>query len=242
MSHLPFGSPERPSSDQDELVATATEPKSARILAETSLDSITFLFQVLMALALTNGAYIFLTNGGNTYYLRPWSTFTLYGSLTFAVFVVTLIPFAHASVIILKQSYMAGFGGRGLQPIVDFSLLFLEAAIFYTLSHTLAKIDSDFIDFFYVAGAILAVDVLWGIISFFFEPKRKVVLFYAALNSITFGLGALTITYNLQNERAILLALLAGRTIIDFATTYNLLFPDALHRAKKQKRAALQKR
>jgi hypothetical protein len=199
-------------------------------MARASLDSITFLFQVLMALALTNAAYIYVTGGSGTYALRDWTTFTLYQTLAFVAFVATLIPFAHANVLILKQSYMAGFAGKGLQPVVDFFLLFVEAGIFYALSHALTRIEVDPLSFFYVAGAILVVDVIWALLTFGFDRSRTIVLVYALLNSATLVLGGLIIAQQVVYLRELLLLILGVRTILDYALTYSFLFPNAFQR------------
>ena len=196
-------------------------------LAERSLDSIVFLFQVLMAFSITNGAYIFVTSGSGGYDLRPWSSFTFYQSLAFLVFVATLIPFAHANVLIFYESYGSGFTDKGLQPLVDFFLLFLEAGIFYALSHASARVDVDYLSFFVVAGAILAVDVMWALITFAFDHKRTIVLVYAFLNTSTLLLGGLLITQKVAHPRELLLLTLAVRTVLDFALTYTYLFPNA---------------
>lgn len=196
-------------------------------LAGKSLESIVFLFQVLMALSLTNGAYIFVTGGNGGYALRPWTSFTLYQSLVFLVFVATLIPFAHANVLIFHQSYGSGFTDKGLQPIVDFFLLFLEAGIFYTLSDALTRIDHDYLSFFYVAGAILIVDVVWALVTYAFDRTRRVVLVYAILNTATLVLGGLLVSQNTVHPRELLLLTLGIRTTLDYSLTYTFLFPNA---------------
>jgi hypothetical protein len=202
-------------------------------LPKVSLDSIVFLFQVLMALAITNGAYVFVTNGSGNYILRPWSSYTLYQTVAFLTFMVTLIPFAHANVIILKQSYGNGFKGAGLKPLIDFFLLFLEAGLFYTWSHALARVDQDPMSFFYIGGAILCVDVFWVLITVGFDQNRRETLVYALLNSVAIVLGAALIWWNAPYFREVVLLILAIRTVLDFSLTYNLLFPDAFRSASQ---------
>lgn len=213
------------------------EPASSHYLAEVSLDSIVFLFQVLVALALTNAAYVFITDGSGGYNLRAWSSYTLYQSLVFVVFVVTLIPFAHANVLILKQSYARGFMGTGLRPFIDFALLFIEAGLFYALSHAVTQVETDFLSFFYIMGAVLVVDVLWAFATFGFDPAHRIVLVYAVLNSIALGVGVALTYVGSPYLRELLLLTLAIRTTLDFVLTYNLLFPDAFRRVPKPARA-----
>lgn len=196
-------------------------------MAAASLESIIVLYQVLMALSLTNGAYIFMTGGTGQYALRPWSSFTLFGTLAFLAFVVTLVLFTHTNILILRQSYTSGFDGMGLQPIIDFALLFIVAGVFYMLSHTLTRIDQDFLSYFYVLGALFAIDIFWALVTFAFDRSRRMVLVYALLNSAAPALGALFIAYHVVYLRELLLATLVARTLVDYVLTYDYLFPGA---------------
>jgi hypothetical protein len=213
--------------DEEEESSAKASAAGSVSLSQVSLDSIVFLFQLLMALALTNGAYIFLTAASAAYKLRPWDSYTVFGTAAFFVFVATLIPFVHANVIILKQGYGSGFKDRGIQPFVDFVLLFVESGIFYILSFALATIDEDMLQYFSITGVILAIDVLWALLTFSFDRRHKVVLIYALLNRCTVAAGTVEILLDAPHLRWALLGTVLVRTSLDYGLTYNLLFPGA---------------
>jgi hypothetical protein len=223
---------------EDRAVATRTQsaPQTAeddererdQRRAEASLDSIVFLFQLLMAFAITNAAYLFFTDGGNTYTLRGWDTYTPFGIIAFLAFGTLIIPFIHADVLVLKESYAKGFTDKGLWPLTDFFLLFLHAALFYALSHTFATLSRDPMDFFYLVGGILSLNVFWAMLGVVIEFKqRKVVIKYVIQNTLAVAAGGYILWARPPHMVGLLLAVLVVRNLVDFAITYNFLFPRA---------------
>jgi hypothetical protein len=150
--------------------------------------------------------------------------------LAFVVSITLLLQFMHVNVLILRKSYRAGFAGRGIQPLFDFILLFAQSIAFYLLSHTFTQVRSDQSPFFGVIAAILVLDICWLLISFLFEPARKVVLWFVLQNAVTLGLGALLLS--LRVAGVWVLGMLIARNVLDFALSYNTLFPGAFRRQR----------
>ncbi len=208
------------------------EKESDRNRAEVSLSSLILIFQLLMALAITNSAYAFFTNGSGSYALRPWSTYTPYQVIQLFAFATFIFPFVHADVLVMNDSYRLGFTGKRLQPILDFFILYLHAALFYMLSFAL--IDSNNYDFYFITAGILILNVAWAVISFAFDHSRRVVLIYAGQNTVAVAAGIWTYLSNFPMEKYILVAILLVRNLVDFVFTYDYLFPGAFwrHRIK----------
>jgi hypothetical protein len=205
--------------------------------AYASLESVIFLFQLVMAYAITNAAYVFFTNGSGGYALRPWTSYTPFDVLLFLAFGTLVIPFIHADVLVLKESYETGFDGKGLWPLTDFFLLFLHAALFFALSYTFTGVDQDPLNFFYVAGAILSLNVVWALLGVVIEFKqRKVAIKYVIQNSAAVAAGGYILWSGLPNTTWLLLTVLLARNVVDFAITYNYLFPRAFHFDRRQRR------
>lgn len=212
---------------------------SASHITLASVDTLVDVYKVLVALALTNGAYIFVTNGGSSYVLRPWSSYTVFDIAAFLVFVATLVVFAHINILVVWQSYAEGFTNKRLMPLVDYSLLLLSGGIFYVLSHTLAEIDQQPYNFFYVLGGLLLLDIVWTLLSFVFEHKRAILLFYTGLNGFTVGLAVLCLVARISYLPAVLLGLAIVRLLLDIAVSYNTMFPGAFHRQTETEAAPM---
>jgi hypothetical protein len=192
-----------------------------------SLDTVIFVFQILMALALTNGAFLFFTRGGTSYILRPFSSYSVYDIAVFLLFASALILFIHGDVLVLRGAYRSGFSNKKLMPIIDFVLLFIHSALFYMLSHTLATIDSRPLDFYEVLAIILGINVCWAVISAIFDKERRVALIYASQNTIALIAGIVIFAFQPPGLKVWLAVALGARNLADIILTYDFFFPNA---------------
>ncbi|MEO7000641.1 MAG: hypothetical protein ABI068_02450, partial [Ktedonobacterales bacterium] len=177
-----------------------------------SLETLLFLYQVLVALAMTNGMFVFFTGGTGTYELRPWDSYTPLECGLFAIFIATLTLFAHTNSLIIHLHYRDGFGGKGLQPIVDYGPLFVQAGFFYVLSHTFAEAQktTDPLIFFKIMALLFVFDVVWALASVALEPTEWRTLSYGLLNMAVTAIGVALYVIQYANLAYWLLGLLAG--------------------------------
>ena len=214
--------------------------------AAVSLETLLFLYQVLVALAISNGMFVFFTDGSGTYVLRPWSSFNLLECGLFLIFIATLTLFAHTNTVLIHKNYMHGFHGAKLRPIVDYWPLFIQAGIFYVLSHTFAQAQqrNDPLAFYKIMAVLFAFDILWAFASFCLKPAKqrtksdRNILYYGALNTVAtaagIGLYILSVRYQtpllVNYLQYFLLGILTVRLLIDYSITYDFLFPGAMQR------------
>src|SRR5271165_565840 len=187
MTNLPLGAIPQPENERESEQETNRIRDEQSPLSGVSLDSIKFLYQVIMALALTNGVYLFVTKGqGYNYISLSDHSFSDY--LIFVIFISTVILFSHGTVIILHQSYGEGYKNQGIKPLVDFFFRFFEAGIFYIMSLTLANLN-DSINFFQVMALLLIINVGWSLVTITFDARKPIVTIYAIMNSLTVIIG-----------------------------------------------------
>lgn len=200
-----------------------------------SLETLLFLYQVLVALAMTNGMFVFFTGGTGTYELRSWDSYTPLECGLFAIFIATLTLFAHTNSLIIHLHYRAGFGGKGLRPIVDYGPLFVQAGFFYVLSHTFAEAQktTDPLIFFKIMALLFVFDVIWALASVALDPSEWRTLSYGLLNMTVTGIGIALYFEQVSHLAYWLLGLLVARYIVDYILTYNFIFPGAMSRRKK---------
>jgi len=201
-----------------------------------SLETLLFLYQVLVALAMTNGMFVFFTGGTGTYELRSWDSYTPLECGLFAIFIATLTLFAHTNSLIIHLHYRAGFTGKGLRPIVDYGPLFIQAGFFYVLSHTFAEAQktTDPLIFFKIMALLFVFDVVWALASVALDPSEWRTLSYGLLNMTVTAIGVALYIEQFANLAYWLLGLLVGRYIIDYILTYNFIFPGAMSRKKQE--------
>jgi hypothetical protein len=72
-------------------------------------------------------------------------------------FFVIAIPFYNGATMFLIRSYLRGFEGRRKEPLIDFFMLFLEAAALYGMAISITR-SLNFIASF---SFLLSVDVVW---------------------------------------------------------------------------------
>ncbi len=206
--------------------------KSEVEMAQASLETVIFFFQLLMALGLTDGFFIFLSGGSGSYNLRTWSSYSLYEIGVFVVFVTLLIQFMHVDALLLRGTYKDGFIGKKLQPFCDFFLLFIQSGMFYALGHSLTQITSAPWTFFFILNAILIFNIFWGSFIFLFferkQPEKRAVLFkFSILNLLTIGTSVALYVSAIPMARELLVIALLIRNAVDFYFSHPVMFPGA---------------
>ena len=110
----------------------------------------------------------------------------------FIAFVATMFPFFHGALRHLDDAYIENENDH-IKPgawIIDFSLLFLHALAFLVLSQLLNKP----VDFAWFLISLLAIDVVWGVFTFFGSSspaKLSPEIRWAIINLFFIGLVAI---------------------------------------------------
>jgi hypothetical protein len=217
-------------------------PEDTLVLARASLDILIFLFEILMALAITDGAMLFLF-GNPTSVLQD--TFDPLGIGLFIAFVLSSLRFAHGSLMYMQRKYRSdlhrndaqpGFTQKRLQPLLDFFFLFIQAGTLYLVSHTFAQLIEPYTQFFVLMAIFFAIDVVWCLVIWPLDPQRTELLEFAALNSATIVVGLLFTWLFVSIGRdtwlpAIFLGILLVRGTVDYWRSYQYLFPGAFSKS-----------
>jgi hypothetical protein len=126
---------------------------------ENSVKSLVNLYTVVI------GASLSIAVAGAIDINKGLESLTTSSMVLFVAFVATMFPFFHGALRHLDDAYIENDNDH-IKPgalIIDFSLLFLHALAFLVLSQLLKK-PADFV--WFLMG-LLAIDVVWGIFTFF---------------------------------------------------------------------------
>jgi len=126
---------------------------------ENSVRALGNLYTVVIAAALTAAVVVALDVNQGLQSLQ------LHTSFLFVAYVATLLPFFHGALRHLDDVYIENDNPQIKTGafIIDFTLLFLHALAFLILSQLLKKPA----DFAWTLLLLLAVDVVWGIFTYF---------------------------------------------------------------------------
>lgn len=126
---------------------------------ENSVKSLVNLYTVVI------GAALSIAVAGAIDINKGLESLTTSSMVLFVAFVATLFPFFHGALRHLDDAYIEN-DNEHIKPgalIIDFSLLFLHALAFLVLSQLLKKPA----DFAWLLIGVLAIDVVWGVFTFF---------------------------------------------------------------------------
>jgi hypothetical protein len=126
---------------------------------ENSVKSLVNLYTVVI------GASLSIAVAGAIDINKGLESLTTSSMVLFVAFVATMFPFFHGALRHLDDAYIENDNDH-IKPgalIIDFSLLFLHALAFLVLSQLLKKP----VDFVWFLMGLLAIDVVWGVFTFF---------------------------------------------------------------------------
>jgi hypothetical protein len=191
------------------------------------LTASVWLFEVVLGVALTNGARIFFTGSAGGTWLKPWS---VTGFEFFALFLIEIVLTALAGVFILYVTYGTGYVGRGVRPLMDVSILVVVGILFYALSLTLDHIETAPMPYFYYFGAIFLVMGVWSIIISIgvlrSGPRQAVRLLAEIVPAfLPVVIGVVLIWFAVPHLVGLLLMVVGLDALLAVLRTSGLLFP-----------------
>ena len=151
-------------------------------------------------------------------------------------FIVLIIPFYHGAVRHLFATYVEQGGSETIKNgalLADFFLLFFEGCLFVLMASVL----NDTVAFGWVLVALLMLDSVWGFLAwlaFASEEAQYAERLWSLINVITAVLLALILIFldptfisrPLLSEVGVF-AIIALRTIVDYALCWSFYFPKA---------------
>jgi hypothetical protein len=151
-------------------------------------------------------------------------------------FIVLIVPFYHGAVRHLFATYVEQGGSKPIKNgalLADFFLLFFEGCLFVLMAAVL----NDTVAFGWVLVALLMLDSVWGFLAwlaFASEEAQYAERLWSLINAITAVLLALILIFLDQTfvSRPLLsevgvFAIIALRTIVDYALCWSFYFPEA---------------
>jgi hypothetical protein len=209
----------------------------AKKAMERSVDSLQKLYAVVVALAIGQGimALAIADRASNTF--RDWSDLRtrLPG---FLAFIVTLVPFFHGMNRHLDRYYLQTAESQPPKTRAGPGVLLFDFFVFFAMSSLLflvAMSVSEPIRAFMFLGALLVIDVWWGLLAHWIHrPGRKTQeqergpAAWAAVNVVSLGLATLVVLTQAYSQEAkfwVLLVLAVARTAADYAVCWKVYFP-----------------
>lgn len=191
-------------------------------IKERSVDSLQQIYAVVIALAISQAIESLLKDPvrGTVLQLDQVKI----GIPPLVAIAVTLVPFWHGMNRHLDRCYLEKESNvRQGALLLDFIAFFIEAGLLFAAAWSLR---SGIYTFIYL-GALLAVDMLWGIIShqIHFPGKKSHVLRWSAINLVAIGVAILVIAYPFMSETYVLMALAILRSIVDYGRCWDFYFP-----------------
>jgi hypothetical protein len=215
---------------------------------ERSVDSLQKLYAVVVALAIGHGI-IALAIGDRASMAFRSSSDLLIRLPAFLAFMVTLVPFFHGMNRHLDRCYLqdrvrATEAPRGAL-LFDFFVFFAQSSLLFLIALSVSEPQRAMM----FLGALVASDVLWGLVSHWIhyhgenaEPGVNGPAAWAMVNvlSLALGLGvALTQIYSPETKLWVLFILACARTVADYKVCWGLYFPSLDSEKGKRRSAAV---
>jgi hypothetical protein len=196
---------------------------------ENSVTSLVNLYTVVIGVSLS------IAVAGAIDINKGLQSLTTSSMALFIAFIVTIFPFFHGALRHLHDTYIEN-KNEHIKPgalIVDFALLFLHALVFLVLSQLLKKPA----DFAWLLIGVLIVDVVWGVLTFFWSntPKKLTPgIRWSIINIFFIGIVALyLIDRNIYlgwnddpGKLAILISIACSiRSFFDYLWCHDVYFP-----------------
>jgi hypothetical protein len=148
----------------------------------------------------------------------------------FIAFVITLVPFYHGMNRHFDHCYLEK--ERNVVQgalLLDFGVFFIEAGLLFAVAWSLRSGLRGFI----LLGALLAVDMLWGVASHFihYAGEKPSVLRWCYINLLAMGVGLGVILYPSDRRPVLLMLVAIFRTVADYKYCWTFYFPRARGRA-----------
>jgi hypothetical protein len=199
-------------------------------IVERSVDSISTIYAIVIALALSQSIQTFITKdatGGAELSIEKLLT----GTPAFVAFLFTLVPFWHGMNRHLDRCYLEKSSAVVQGALLfDFSVFFIESSLLFIAGWSLR---SGLISF-YCLGLVLLVDMIWGYIShqIHFPGKKSHVRRWAAINIGAGFTAFLIVTFPWNQKPWGLMAVAILRTVVDYWLCWDFYFPTADAEAK----------
>lgn len=146
------------------------------------------------------------------------------GLPVFIAFVVTLVPFYHGMNRHFDHCYLEKTSTvvQGAL-LLDFGVFFLEASILFAVAWSLRA----GLRGFYLLGALLGVDMLWGVVSHFihYSTEKPSILRWSVINLIAIGLASGVAFYPTDRRPVMLMLIAILRTVADYYFCWTFYFP-----------------
>jgi hypothetical protein len=196
---------------------------------ESSVRSLVNLYTVVIGIALTLAVGVVIDPKVGL------ASITRTGITLFIAFLATLIPFFHGALRHLEDVYI-DIGAPLVKQgtfIFDFGLLLLHALAFLVLAQLLALPT----DFAFSLVAVLAIDIVWGVLTYLSTPSGTRLSVTSRWSIINFGFVVLVLAYlfgsdlrpgmtSQDDKLATLLALACfARSTLDYVWCKDFYFP-----------------
>jgi hypothetical protein len=140
-------------------------PEQRKDTAKDYARGATFIYQLIMGLALTNAARLFFVSGTT---LRPLASYDPVESVLFGLLILYAVPkiIDHTAGLSYNviQVYPRGIRGALLFLFVTI-LSIAEGLVFFALSNAFDQLSKDFVTFFVLVGFIFALDIVSEILA-----------------------------------------------------------------------------
>jgi hypothetical protein len=189
-----------------------------------TVDSLANIYAVVIGLALTQAVVTLMGGVGGT---EPDFNRArmMQGLPAFVALLFTLVPFWHGMNRHLDRCYISKTSPVIHWPVLlDFGAFFVEAILLFAAAWSLRK----GLVTYYCLGLLLAVDMIWGIIShrIHFRGGKSHVLDWSKINVVAAVVAIPMIIWFPSASKAWGLMIVAvGRTIVDYVRGKEFYFP-----------------
>lgn len=201
-------------------------------IIERSVDSISKIYAIVIALALTQSVQALVVKDATGSAELSLATL-LTGAPAFVAFLFTLVPFWHGMNRHLDRCYLEKTSGVAQGALLfDFAVFFIEASLLFIAGWSLR---SGLVSF-YCLGLVLLIDMIWGSIShqIHFPGKKSHVRKWAGINIAAGFVAFLIVIFRFEQKPLGLMAVAIVRTIVDYWLCWDFYFPGQDNEAKPE--------
>jgi hypothetical protein len=202
------------------------DAQAAKGLSQEALKAIIWLFQLVIAASLVNGATNFIIDP-KTHELR--TKFSSGEIMSIAVFFTLTLLFAHGAIMYLNRLYGSGFTGQRWKPFLDFAFLYIQALVLFIACQSVHQLFSPFpapAAFGEWLQVFLIIDILWCVfVCSIHLSERAATWRFIITNSVIFVIVFFLLRDT--NWYGIALATIGVRNIVSYILSYISLFPAA---------------
>ena len=194
---------------------------------ERSVDSLERIFAFIVALAVTDAIKATFVGGDGTLVLS-WPAGAVLPA--FLAFLVTIVPFYHGMNRHLDECYIRRAPPAEGALLFDFVVFFTEASLLFAITASLRH--ENLLSFVFL-GVLLAVDIVWALISdwIHYSGKAQGIKQWAAVNAIIIVLAIFlypvteAASFSTEVQAWLLLVVAVVRSVLDYTRNWSFYFP-----------------